>query len=280
MRKLGINLKQNFNNLNVSYNDEGPDGAPVIVFIHGFPFNKSMWAPQFEAFKVTFRVIAYDVRGHGNTDPGTELFSIDLFVEDLLGLMDALQLDRVVLCGLSMGGYIALRAIEKYPERFSALVLSDTQCIADTPEAKAKRMGTIEKIKENGVEKYTAESIPNFFAAESFRSKLAAIAEVKEMMLATAAPVLCNTLLALAKRQETCSQLSAIVVPTLILVGKEDKITPPDAARLMRDKIPNATLVILENAAHLANLENATLFNGQLNQFLHRSLVLKSSLLG
>lgn len=279
MRKSGINLQENINNLKVSYNDEGPEGAPVVVFIHGFPFNKSMWDPQAEALKATFRVIAYDVRGHGNTDARTTDFSIELFVKDLLGLLDTLQLDKVVLCGLSMGGYIALKAIEKHPERFSALILSDTQCIADSSEAKAKRMAAIEKIKESGVEKYTTDSLPNFFAAESLRNKPAEVAKVKEMMLATSASVLTNTLLALANRQETCSKLSSIEVPTLIMVGKEDKITPPEAAQFMRDKIPNSTLVVLENAGHLANLENADQFNTQLEAFLHRSFVLISPIL-
>lgn len=279
MRKSGTNLKENINNLKVSYNDEGPDDAPVVVFIHGFPFNKSMWTPQVEALKATFRVITYDVRGHGNTDARTTEFSIDLFVKDLLGLLDVLQLDKVVLCGLSMGGYIALKAIEKHPERFSALILSDTQCIADTPEAKAKRMAAIEKIKESGVEKYTEESLPNFFAAESLHSKPAEVAKVKEMMLATSASVLTNTLHALANRQETCSKLATIAVPTLILVGKEDKITPPDAARFMEGKIPNAKLVIIEKAGHLANLENPDQFNNQLTAFLHRSFALKSPVL-
>ena len=271
MRRLGININMTVKELMVSYNDEGPDGVPVVIFIHGFPFNKSMWDLQLRALKDTYRVIAYDVRGHGNTDAGTKDFSIELFAEDLLGLMDVLQLDKVVLCGLSMGGYIALNAIGKYPERFNALILSDTQCIADSAESKVKRMAAIEKIKEHGVEKYAEESIPNFFATASFDTKPAAIAVVKEMILKTSLASLCNTLLALAAREETCSKLPKITVPILILVGEEDKITPPDAARLMLDKTNDSSLMIIEHAAHLANLENPHEFNDQLTQFLKRS---------
>ena len=121
MRTKGKNIRITVNNLTVSYNDEGPDEAPVIIFIHGFPFNKSMWDMQVEALKDTYRVIAYDIRGHGNSDTGNEDFSIELFVNDLLLLMNTLKLNKTMLCGLSMGGYIALNAIENYPERLTRL---------------------------------------------------------------------------------------------------------------------------------------------------------------
>ena len=103
--------------------------------------------------KENYRVIAYDVRGHGNSDAGIGDFSIDLFANDLLSFMDELKIDKAMLCGLSMGGYIALNAVENYPDRFDALILSDTTCTADTPEVKEKRMKTIESIKKNGVRK-------------------------------------------------------------------------------------------------------------------------------
>ena len=126
------------NNLTVSYIDEGPTNSPTIIFIHGFPFNKSMWGKQIEILKENYRVIAYDIRGHGNTDAGSDNFSIELFVNDLLGLMDTLNIDKSILCGLSMGGYIALNAIENYPERFNALLLCDTNCSEDTARSKRK----------------------------------------------------------------------------------------------------------------------------------------------
>lgn len=113
MRKTGKNLRITVNDLSVSYSDEGPVSGAVLLFIHGFPFNKSMWNMQIDALKAEYRVIAYDVRGHGNSDAGDENFSIDLFTNDLLFLMDALNLEKPILCGLSMGGYIALNAIDR-----------------------------------------------------------------------------------------------------------------------------------------------------------------------
>ena len=171
MHKTGDNIKMFINDHNVSYYDAGSDNGTVIIFIHGFPFNKSMWDKQTAALKDNYRVIAYDVRGHGSSEAGMGNISIDLFVADLICLMDTLKLAKVVLCGLSMGGYIALKAIEKFPKRFEALILSDTQCAADTDEAKAKRLKTIEHIKEISVEEFAEESIKNLFAPESFRSE-------------------------------------------------------------------------------------------------------------
>ena len=168
MHRSGNNTSVSINNLTVSYTDHGPEDAPVIILIHGFPFNKSMWDIQVEALKENYRVIAYDIRGHGNSDPGVDDFFIEVFVMDLLRLMEKLRIEKSILCGLSLGGYIALNAILKYPDRFDGLILNDTQCIADTPEIKENRCAAIIRIKEKGVEKYADEIIKNLFAPESF----------------------------------------------------------------------------------------------------------------
>lgn len=268
MRHKGSNITITVNNINVSYNDEGPEGAPMIIFIHGFPLNKSMWNKQLNALKDDFRVIAYDIRGHGATEVGEIDFSIDLFVSDLLSFMDALKIEKTMICGLSMGGYIALNAIENHPDRFTALILSDTNCTADTPEAKEKRMKTIINIKENGVEKLAEDLLPNLFASESFKSNTEEIAAVREMIVTTSIPSLNKSLHALANRKETCSKLSKIKVPTLILVGEEDKITPPEAAIAMHEKIKDSLLQLIPHAGHLSNLENENEYNSQLERFL------------
>jgi len=268
MRNPGKNIKIIVNNLTVSYNDEGPDDAPVIVFIHGFPLNKSMWDAQVEELENNYRVIAYDIRGHGVSDSGSEDFTIDLFVSDLLGLMEALKIDKTVLCGFSMGGYIALNAIENHPRLFDALVLCDTNCTADLPDAKAKRMKAIESIRKSGVEKYADESIHKLFAPESFATMKDEIADVREMIIKTSEESLCNTLHALSVRSETCEKLSGITVPVLIMVGRKDKITPPSVAQLMHEKIRSSGIHIIGHAGHLSNLENPYDFNDQLRKFL------------
>jgi 3-oxoadipate enol-lactonase len=267
MRYFGNDIKLLVNNLVVSYTDNGPDEAPVIIFIHGFPLNKTMWDNQMVALKDNYRVIAYDIRGHGDSEQGNEDFSIKLFVTDLLHLMDALKIEKASLCGLSMGGYIALDAIENHPERFDALVLSDTHCIADPPKVKQKRLDTIESIREFGVEKYVNDSIVNLFAPESFITQKNAISDVKEMILNTSEQSFSKTLLALALRKTTCNKLPEITMPVLFMVGEEDKITPPKAAELMHEKIKNSTLYIISHAGHLSNLENPDEYNKLLNNF-------------
>lgn len=277
MRRTGNNIGIIVNNLTVSYSDHGPDDAPVIIFIHGFPFNKSMWNGQVAAIKDNYRVITYDIRGHGNSDPGIDDFSIKLFVIDLLRLMEKLEIEKSILCGLSLGGYIALNAVLKYPDRFDGLILNDTQCIADTPAIKENRCGAIIRIKEKGVEKYADEIIKNLFADESFMKKGNVIAEVKEMIINTPKVTLSNTLHALAERKETCTTLPEIKIPVLIMVGKEDKITPIASAQQMHEKILNSKLEIIQHAGHLSNLENPTAFNTHLVKFLE--LVDKKSFL-
>lgn len=256
------------NNLSVSYNDEGPVEAPVVIFIHGFPLNKSMWDLQLEALKADYRVIAYDIRGHGNSDAGDEDFSIDLFATDLIAFMDTLKIRKAVVCGLSMGGYIALNAIGIYPERFDALILSDTQCFADTPEVKENRLVAIENIRKNGLEDYAHESIKNLFAPVSLLSKETEIASVREMIVNTSKQSIYNSLHALAIRKDTSALLSQIMIPGLILVGKEDKITPPEMAESMHKKINGSQLNIIEHAGHLSNMENPFEFNYQIRKFI------------
>jgi len=268
MRQTGTNIGIVINNLTASYSDHEPDDAPVIIFIHGFPLNKSMWNMQVEALKDNYRVIAYDIRGHGNSDPGIDDFFIELFVHDLLRFMEKLRIQKSILCGLSLGGYIALNAVLKYPDRFDGLILNDTQCIADTPEIKENRCTAIIRIKEKGVEQYADESIKKLFSPESFIKKKNAIAEVKEMIINTPKQTLCNTLHALAERKETCTRLQEINIPVLIMVGKEDKITPIAAAQQMHEKLSNSKLEIIQHAGHLSNLENPIAFNTHLVKFL------------
>ena len=266
-RRIGNKINITINNLTVSYSDHGPDDAPVIIFIHGFPLNKSTWNIQVEALKENYRVIAYDIRGHGNSDAGIDEFFIELFVIDLLRLMEKLKIEKSILCGLSLGGYIALHAVLKHPDRFDGLILNDTQCIADTPEIKENRCLAIIRIMKNGVEQYADEIIKNLFAPESFTKKKNVIDAVKEMIISAPKQSLCNTLHALAERKETCDELHKINIPVLIMVGKEDKITPIAAAQQMHEKILNSKLEIIQHAGHLSNLENPTEFNAHLVNF-------------
>lgn len=269
MHSIGSNKTVTVNSVLLHYYDNEAKGIPVI-FIHGFPFNATMWDLQVKALNGSHRLIAYDVRGHGASEAGNVEFSIELFVSDLITLMDLLKLEKPVLCGLSMGGYIALLAAKEYPERFKGLVLCDTQCVADTPEGAEKRIATIEKIKTSGVQVYAEEIITNLFAPSSFTNRPTEIEIVKQMILATSEESLCNTLRALANRSDTCESLAKFKMPVLIIVGAEDKITPPYAAKELHRSIKGSDLAIIESAGHLSNIEQPEKFNEELKKFLLR----------
>lgn len=256
----------------VSYFDEGLNTGTPLLFIHGFPFSKEMWKKQFAVFAETRRVIAYDIRGHGHSVPGSLEFSVAQFAEDLLLFMDALLIEKADVCGLSMGGYIALNAFATDPERITTLILCDTQCNGDSIEAREKRIKTVALIRLNGLRKYADEMVNNLFAPDSFNSKPEEVSFIKDSILHTTPDTVCKTLMALANRKDTCAALAQAKIPVLIMVGSEDKITPPAMSQKMHDLIPNSALEIIDGAGHLSNLENTEMFNTLLARFLKEKM--------
>ncbi|WP_394991043.1 alpha/beta fold hydrolase [Emticicia sp.] len=253
--------------ITISFDDFGKSDIPII-FIHGFPFDKSSWQPQMKFLKKTHRVIAYDIRGFGASISNDEPESIYLFSNDLVKFMDALAIKKAIVCGLSMGGYILLNAVHRFPNRFEAIVLSDTQCIADSEEAKEKRSKSISQIKAEGLKKFADTFIANVFCQNSLDNKKELVEEIRNIILKTPQRTVIGTLEALAQRSEMCASLHEISVPTLILCGNEDIVTPPIQAELLYGKILNSSLHIIQNAGHLANLEQPEQFNKHLTSFI------------
>jgi len=268
MRFFGKNINLLLKNLMVSYTDDGPDDAPVIIFIHGFPLNKSMWNKQLTAFKQEYRVIAYDVRGHGASQSGNRTFSMENFADDLVYFMNVLKIDKASLCGLSMGGYIALNALEKYPERFESIVLCDCSSFVDANEMIEKRIKAIKHLEKYGQLRYVDRSTKILFGSNSLINKVKEIADVKEMILATSVESHRKTLLALNVRNEKCTMLPKIRIPVLVLVGEEDQISPPAIAEYMQKNIIGSKLHVIKHAGHLSNLENSEDFNKHVKIFL------------
>jgi len=257
------------NRLKLFYTDAGKTTAPAVVFIHGFPFDHTMWQEQVAILEDTFRVITYDQRGHGQSPTGDGQYIFEQFVDDLIGLLDILGIQQAILCGLSMGGYVALRAMEREPSRFRGLVLCDTRSEADSNEGKLKRAASIRTITEKGTVTFVDGFLKSIFTPESFTAKPQAVAQIRQVMLSNTAKGICGTQIALATRTDTTALLANIKVPTLILVGKEDPITPPEAARSMHERIQGSILVEIPGASHLSNIENPALFNESLKRFLN-----------
>ncbi|HCA82114.1 MAG TPA: alpha/beta hydrolase [Bacteroidetes bacterium] len=254
----------------MSYMERGlPQGVP-IVFIHGFPFNHMMWDPQMKALPNHYRAITYDIRGHGESAVGDGQYSLEFFVDDLLGLLDHLVIDKAILCGLSMGGYIALRAYERFPERIRALVLCDTKSEGDANEARVKRAGTVRSVKTAGVAQFAEDFAKLVFAPQSFQTHPDAVEAIKIAIRENSPIGISGAALALGMRTDTTAVLPRIKVPTLLLVGEHDALTPPAASEALQRQIPNAELHVIPAAGHMSNLENPGEFNRHLIDFLNR----------
>lgn len=261
----GMNMKTAVNGLELHYTDTGEKNLLPLILIHGFPFNLEMWRPQLDALNGKARLIAYDLRGHGQSQCGDGQSPLEFFVDDLLGLMDHLGIAKAALCGLSMGGYIALRAVERSPERVSALILADTRSEADGNPAKIKRAAAMKTLKTSGVSTYADESIKGLLRPNS---KPEFIERVKALIGSNTPLGIGEGLLALAGRTDTTASLSAIAVPALVLVGAQDGLTPPADALALSNRIPGAQLEIIPDAGHVSNLENPQAFNKSLIAFL------------
>ena len=263
-------MKTLINDIVINYIKHGSSQGLPLVFIHGFPFNHKMWEPQMRELPNDIHAIAYDVRGHGSSDIGDGQFTIELFVDDLIDLLDHLGIEKAVLCGLSMGGYIALRAIERYPKRIKGLVLCDTKSETDTNEEKIKRTSSIITVKSAGVSAFAEEFVKAVFWPKTFEKNPGAIKFIKELICANSTLGICGTLLALASCTDTTQSLSSINVPTCIIVGEHDLRTPPSCAQRMHKAIAGSELHILSNAGHMSNLENPKDFNENLIAFLKK----------
>jgi 3-oxoadipate enol-lactonase len=259
--------KATINNIELHYTDSGLEHASPVIYIHGFPFSHEMWSEQIQLLADTHRVIAYDVRGHGKSELGDSHVLIDFLVDDLFALMDHIGVSSANIVGLSMGGYIALRGIEREPERFLSLILADTKSDTDPNEAKIKRADAIRTIKNEGIKTFADNFLKSVFAQDSFVKRPDAVRKIRTIIEQTSPDTLCSTLIALAARTDTTESLSKISVPVLILVGSEDKLTPPAAAQAMANRIRDAQIHILPDAAHMSNLENSELFNMHLRNF-------------
>lgn len=253
------------NGLDVAYDDVGT-GMPV-VFLHGFPHDRTLWMPQLGALVDRARCIAPDLRGFGETTARAP-YSMDQYADDLAGLLDALRIERVVLCGLSMGGYATLAFWRRHRQRVRALVLCDTRAEADDADGRARRDDLIALAREKGVEA-VARAMMQGMVGRSTRERHPGVVDGVYAMLA-AAPLegVVGALEAMRDRPDSAPTLATIDVPSLIIVGEEDTLTPPDRSRAMHAAIAGSRLEVIAAAGHVSNVERPAAFNHVLSEFL------------
>ncbi|HXE75694.1 MAG TPA: alpha/beta fold hydrolase [Candidatus Xenobia bacterium] len=250
--------------------EEAGRGAPLVL-LHAFPLNRKMWRPQAEALAGTYRVIMPDFRGHGESGIAEEDSTMERLADDVRGLLDHLKLDRVVLGGLSMGGYVAFAFLRRWPERVRALILADTRASADTDEGRKARYETAELAEREGSAAIAERMLPKLLAASSHETKPELVAAVRGMVLEAAPAGIARALRGVAARLPAFDLLPNINVPTLILVGEQDVLTPPSDSEAMAKAIPGSTLVKILNAGHLSNLEQPAIFNSAFLAFLREA---------
>jgi 3-oxoadipate enol-lactonase len=251
----------------MSYDDTGGSGA-ALVLLHGFPFDRSMWRGQAEALGGEFRVVAPDLRGSGETSLGAGDVTMEILAEDVAALLDELSLGRVILGGLSMGGYVAFEFFRRFPERVRALVLADTRPQADTEEGRRTREENAQRALKEGMAPIVETMLPKLLAAGTREHDGEVVKDVRAMMLGASPEGAAASLRAMAVRRDQTELLPTINVPTLIVVGSEDALTPPADAEAMRAKIEGSRLFVVEGAGHLSNVERPEEFNRALGEFL------------
>ncbi len=252
-------------NASIAFDDVG-SGFPV-VFLHAFPLNRTMWDPQVSALVAECRCIAIDMRGAGDST-ATPPYSMDRFADDVAGVLDTLQIERAVIVGLSIGGYIAFAFWRRHRRRVRGLVLADTRSGSDTVAQVERRRSLIELAETQGSSAIANAQIASL-VGKSTRDKRPDIYDAVHRMIAQSnAEGIVGGLEAMIERPDSGPTCETIDVPTLIVVGDEDVATPPDESRALHAAIPHSRLEVLHQAGHLSNLERPAAFNTVVGEFL------------
>jgi 3-oxoadipate enol-lactonase len=250
----------------VSHDVRG-DGPPVL-FLHAFPLDLTMWDAQAKALAATHRVVRFDARGFGGTPPGDGLLTMERIADDAVALLDHLGLSKAVVCGLSMGGYAAFALVRRHPDRLRGLVLADTRTAPDSPEARRARSAQAETVRREGPAGIAEGFLQKALGPTTLKERPEVVARVREMVLSAPARGVVDALAGLASRGDSTPTLREIRVPTLVVCGAEDGLTPPADAEAIHRGVPGSTLAILPKAGHLSALEDPAAFDAALAGFL------------
>lgn len=249
---------------------EAGQGDPLI-FLHAFPLNSAMWGPQLAALPAGWRGIAPDLRGFGASPDGDQdVSTMELFAQDVVAMMDRLEIERAVFCGLSMGGYIAFELWRSVPERIRALILSDTRAGPDSSDAARARERLARRVEKEGVGIVVETMLPRLISSETRYTLPGVVESVKAMMLETPPATVARALRGMAIRPNSEPLLRTIRVPALVMVGAEDAITGRGQVEFLARSIPGASMETIEDAGHLPQLERPDAFNRVLREFLAR----------
>jgi len=243
--------------------------GPVVLFVHGFPLDHSMWLGQLDEFSRDHRVIAPDLRGFGNSGFTDGTVSMSQFASDLIELLDALQVtEPVVLCGLSMGGYIAFRCLDQFAPRFKATILCDTRAGEDSPEGVRNRLRVAEIVSEKGPAAIADGMMEKLFAPQTFDRQPQVVEATRQVVLDAPASSVAAASRGMAARPDSSHLLPSITMPTLWICGVHDAITTADEMKTAAAQTPDARFEPISDAGHMAPLERPAAVNAVIRDFL------------
>lgn len=250
------------------YVEQAGEGQPLLL-IHGFPLNLEMWRPQLETLSQHAKVIAPDLRGHGQSLPTPGPYSMDMLADDCAEILEKLGIQQpVVVCGLSMGGYVGFSFLRRHPQMVAGLILVATRAGADSEEGKNNRDNAAQQVKSEGIQPVIDSMLPILMAPNTYQEQFDLVDQVEEIVAQTSSDGMISALMGMKTRPDSMPTLKKIKLPTLIIHGAEDQIIPISEAEAMHFAVVGSRFEIIPDAGHLPNLEQSQLFNQVVKDFL------------
>lgn len=260
-------MKADINGISLAYSDRG-EGLP-LVFIHGFPLCRKMWRPQAEALtKAGCRVITPDLRGFGESGTASAPVSMETYADDIVGLLDHLKIDKAIVAGMSMGGYVLLNILQRYPDRVHAAIFIVTKAGGDDEAGRQKRTALAEASREQGIQPVAETFRKVLFAPETMTDNPELVEEVFGWMKATSPQGAADGLIAMRERRDSTPLLGSISHPALVIGADQDQAIPLENSQILAEGLPNAELCVLHGGGHMVNLEQPVAFNDTIYAFL------------
>jgi 3-oxoadipate enol-lactonase len=250
----------------IAYETDGRGAA--LLLLHAFPLGLVMWEPQARAFASSHQVIRFDARGFGGSPSGDGLLTMERIADDAVALLDHLGVSRAIVCGLSMGGYAAFALVRRHPDRLKALVLADTRAGADGDAARSARAAQADKVRKEGSAAIADAVLPKLVGETTHTQRPEILARLRETIAANPPRGIADALAGLAARADSTPTLREIRVPTLVVCGAEDVLTPLAESEALVRGIAGSRLEVIPAAGHLSSVENPDAFNAALGKFL------------
>ena len=256
----------------IAYLDSAPkhDELRTLVLLHAFPIGANLWEPQMRSIPKGWRLITPDLRGFGGSTELDSLSALSIgdYADDVIDLLQELAVEKAVIGGCSMGGYVTMALYQSAPQLFEGMVLANTRAGADSPESRANRRNMLALVDREGASGVAREMMPKLLGKTSHETRSDAEANVRRLIKQQSPVAIRSAIHRMMHRPDSSALLAQVSVPTLVITGEEDEMIPVEESRRIAGAIPGAKLVIIPGAGHLANLEQPEAFNAQLSAFL------------